>query len=83
MNAFTLEDYRFQYPNTASIPTLTQSGLIGGLLERHDRRMVRRAQRRAMWNYVVELPFRGLSWMSGRITPPAPVAARAWNSNWR
>ena len=74
----SLEDYRFQYPNSTSIPTLTQSGLIGGLLARHDRRVARRAQRRAVWNSIVELPFRGLAWVVDLFRPHhTPVRVRA------
>ena len=74
----SLEDYRFQYPNSTSIPTLTQSGMIGGLLARHDRRVARRAQRRAVWNAIVELPLRGLVWVVDLFRPryiPARVRA--------
>jgi hypothetical protein len=74
----SLEDYRFQYPNSASIPTLTQSGLVGGLLDRHEKRVVRRAKRRAVWNAVFGLPFRGLAWIVDLFRPHHALApARA------
>ncbi|TCO89323.1 hypothetical protein EV701_11457 [Chthoniobacter flavus] len=73
----SLEDYRFQYPNSTSIPTLSQSGLIGGLLARRERRLARRAQRRAIWNFVVGLPFRGLAWIVDLFRPHAPAPTRA------
>jgi hypothetical protein len=59
----SLNDYRWQYPNTARIPTLTQSGLVGGLLERNERRTARRAWRRLMWERIVGLPVDGLAWL--------------------
>lgn len=77
-STISLEDYRVQYPNSASIPTLGQSGLLAGLLARHDRRMARRAHYRAMWNSVVGVPLSALEWVVGLLRPhhnPAPVRA--------
>ena len=34
----TLHEYRLRYPDTAAVPTLTQSGLLGLLLAAQDRR---------------------------------------------
>jgi hypothetical protein len=77
MNApISLEDYRFQYPSSTSMPTLSQSGMIGDLLARRERRMARRAQRRAMWNYIVGLPFRGLALIVDLFRPRIPVPVR-------
>jgi hypothetical protein len=59
----SLNDYQWQYPNTARIPTLTQSGLVGGLLERHQRRVARRARRRAILHRIVGLPLDVLAWL--------------------
>jgi RNA polymerase sigma factor (TIGR02999 family) len=43
-----LHEYRERYPRMASIPTLTQLGLIGPLLERRQQRSARREKRRAI-----------------------------------
>lgn len=42
-----LHDYRLSYPSSAVIPTITQSGMIGPLLERQRHRWIRLARRRA------------------------------------
>lgn len=72
--SLTIEDYRLQYPNTASIPTITQRGLLGGVLHRHECRMARRAHRRAVMGWILELPFRAVAsiW---RALAPAPAVA--------
>jgi hypothetical protein len=41
----TLHDYREQYPRTDKVPTLTQNGQLGVLLERRRRREARAAAR--------------------------------------
>jgi hypothetical protein len=48
----TVHEYRLRYPDTAAIPTLTQSGALGYLLAVHDKRVAMRAKRRAMWQRV-------------------------------
>jgi hypothetical protein len=48
----TVHEYRLRYPDTAAIPTLTQSGALGYLLAMQDRRAAMRARRRAMWQRV-------------------------------
>jgi hypothetical protein len=74
----TVEDYRMRYPNTASIPTITQRGLLGGVLMRHEHRMARRAHRRAVIGWVLELPFRAVASVWRALAPaPAVVASRA------
>jgi len=73
-SVLTLEDYRLRYPNTATTGTLTQRGLIGGLLERHERRVARRIRRRAMWQLAIEPPIRGLIWLWHVVTASAPAA---------
>ena len=44
----TLEEYRFYHPSTALVPTITQQGLIGPILERQRRRVLRSLRRRAV-----------------------------------
>ncbi len=77
MNQYhTLEDYRLRYPNTASVPTITQRGLVGELLDRHERRGARRIRRRAVWQHVMGLPIQGVLWMWKAVTTtPAPVVS--------
>jgi hypothetical protein len=48
----TLHEYRLRYPNTAAVPTLTQSGLLGLLLAAQDRKAAELAKRRAMWKRI-------------------------------
>lgn len=45
----TIHEYRLRFPDTAPIPTLTQSGALGYLLAVQDKRAAMRARRRAMW----------------------------------
>jgi hypothetical protein len=52
----TLHEYRLRYPDTAAIPTLTQSGLLGMLLARQDLKAASLARRRAMWRRVFSAP---------------------------
>ena len=52
----TLHEYRLRYPDTAAIPTLTQSGLLGLLLARQDLKAASLARRRAMWKRVFSAP---------------------------
>lgn len=52
----TLHEYRLRYPDTAAIPTLTQSGLLGLLLARQDLKAASLARRRTMWRRVFSAP---------------------------
>jgi hypothetical protein len=63
----TLRDYRLRYPQTASVATLTQSGLLWLLLERRsqmaaaqDRRRARRREIVAAIRYAFAHPWRAL-----------------------
>jgi hypothetical protein len=51
-----LHEYRLRYPDSATIPTLTQSGLLGLLLYRQDLKAASLARRRAMWRRVCAGP---------------------------
>jgi hypothetical protein len=52
----TLHEYRMRYPDSAAIPTLTQSGLLGLLLDRQRHKAANLARRRAMWRSVCAAP---------------------------
>ena len=52
----TLHEYRLRYPDSAAIPTLTQSGLLGLILYRQDLKAASLARRRAMWRRVYVAP---------------------------
>ena len=52
----TLHEYRLRYPDSAAIPTLTQSGLLGLILYRQDLKAASLARRRAMWRRVCAAP---------------------------
>jgi len=52
----TLHEYRLRYPDTAAVPTLTQSGLLGLLLYRQDLKAASFARRCAMWRSVCAAP---------------------------
>jgi hypothetical protein len=52
----TLHEYRLRYPDSAAIPTLTQSGLLGLILYRQDLKAASLARRRATWRRVCAAP---------------------------
>jgi len=52
----TLHEYRLRYPDSAGIPTLTQSGLLGLILYRQDLKAASLARRRARWRRVCAAP---------------------------
>jgi hypothetical protein len=58
----TLHEYRMRYPDSAAIPTLTQSGLLGVLLDRQRQKAASKARRHAMWSSVCALPRK--AWVS-------------------
>jgi hypothetical protein len=51
-----LHEYRLRYPDSAAIPTLTQSGVIGLLLERQRYKAAKLARRRARWRSLFAAP---------------------------
>jgi hypothetical protein len=52
----TLHEYRILYPDSAPVPTLTQSGLLGLLLDRQRYKAADLARRRARWKSVCAMP---------------------------
>jgi hypothetical protein len=52
----TLHEYRLRYPESAAVPTLTQSGLLGLLLYRQDLKAASLARRRARWSRICAAP---------------------------
>jgi hypothetical protein len=48
----TVHEYRLRYPDTAAVPTLTQSGLLGVLLAAQARKAAKLARRRARWKRI-------------------------------
>jgi len=69
--SFSLEEYRLRYPNTAGIPTITQQGLIGRILQREQRKMARLARRQAVWNQAFRLPGKAIAAFRRALTFPA------------
>jgi uncharacterized membrane-anchored protein len=57
-SVYTLHEYRLRYPESAEFPTLTQSGLLGLLLERQRQKAANRARRHAMWRSICATPRR-------------------------
>lgn len=52
----TVHEYRLRHPDTAPIPTLTQSGLLGLLLAAQDRKAAKLARRKAKWKRLCNAP---------------------------
>ena len=57
-SVYTLHEYRLRYPESAEVPTLTQSGLLALLLERQRHKAANRARRRAVWQSICTAPHR-------------------------
>jgi len=56
-----LHDYRLSYPSTVPIPTITQLGLIGPLLERQRRKAIRATHRKAVRKHLLAIPAKALA----------------------
>jgi hypothetical protein len=52
----TLHEYRTLYPDSAAIPTLKQSGLLGLLLDRQRYKAAKLARRQARWKSICATP---------------------------
>jgi hypothetical protein len=52
----SIHEYRLSHPQTASVPTLTQYSVIGGLLDRRRMRMERIARRKELIQQALALP---------------------------
>jgi hypothetical protein len=52
----SLREYRLYHPQTAHYPTLTESTVIGALLERRRRRLERMARRKELYRALLALP---------------------------
>jgi hypothetical protein len=57
-SVYTIHEYRLRHPETAEVPTLTQSGLLALLLERQRHKAASRARRQAMWRSICTAPRR-------------------------
>jgi hypothetical protein len=56
LTTISLHEYRMRYPGSAAIPTLTQSGFLGLLLERQRLRAKRLLRRHAKWQLFRAAP---------------------------
>jgi hypothetical protein len=52
----TLHEYRTLYPDSAAIPTLTQSVLLSLLLDRQRQKAASLARRQARWKSICATP---------------------------
>jgi hypothetical protein len=57
----SLHDYRLSYPNTVPIPTITQRGLIGPLLELQRREALRAARRKTVQKQLLATPAKAMA----------------------
>jgi hypothetical protein len=69
--AVTLGEYRFSFPGSTSMPTITQRGLVAMVLERHHRKQQRLMRRRAIRARVLEIAAGVVSWLRSAFTPVA------------
>jgi hypothetical protein len=66
----TVHEYRLRYPHTAPVPTLTQSGLLGLLLDAQARKAAKLARRRAMWKRISNIPRDTCNFIWRGLIPP-------------
>lgn len=69
-HAICLHEYHLCYPSAARIPTITQRGLIGPLLEWQRRKAARLASRRAMRGRILVATRSALRWVWRVLTTP-------------
>ncbi|RBP39590.1 hypothetical protein DES53_10917 [Roseimicrobium gellanilyticum] len=81
----SLREYRLLHPHTADYPTLSESTVIGALLERRRRRLERAARRHEFYRNMLALPgktaIRAWNWAVAlvpqkSVSQPAPAVAR-------
>ncbi|HEY3900738.1 MAG TPA: hypothetical protein VGM54_19165 [Chthoniobacter sp.] len=75
--AVTLGEYRLSYPGATSIPTLTQSGLVGSILARQERKALRAARRRAALERALVMVVDAWNWLRNPFGIPTPRPASA------
>jgi hypothetical protein len=74
-STITIREYHSRYPQTAEFPTLVQSGALGLMLERQERKAARKARRRALLQSALHwFPRRGAQ-TRRMMLPAAPKAA--------
>jgi hypothetical protein len=64
----TLHEYRTLYPDSAAIPTLTQRGLLGLLLDRQRYKAANLARRQARWKSICATPRKICVWIWRALT---------------
>lgn len=67
----SLREYRLLHPQSADYPTLTESTVVGFLLDRRRRRLDRAARRRELYRNLLALPRKVAVSMAVDIGPPA------------
>jgi hypothetical protein len=68
----TLHEYRLSHPRSASIPTITQSGFLGQILERQRRNTICATRRKAARRRLLIAPFKALFWLWRILNTPVP-----------
>ena len=68
-SAVTLSEYRSTYPESAAVPTISQRGLLGEMLERQQRRCDALKRRRALRARVLEVATEVLAWLRNAFIP--------------
>lgn len=68
--AATLGEYHQSHPNSVPIPTITQRGLIGQMLELEERKARRAARRRAALERVLVAVVDTVIWLKKMATTP-------------
>jgi len=69
----SLREYRLIYPNTVPVPTITQLGLIGPLLELQRRKAIRATRRKTVRKRLLAVPSRALGYFRRAIKKSAPL----------
>jgi hypothetical protein len=71
----TLHEYRMRYPDTAAIPTLTQSRLLEVLLDRQRYKAAKLARRRARWKSICTAPRNAFVTIWKALSTPALISS--------
>ena len=69
----SLQAYRERYPYAASVPTLTQLGVVGPLLERLRQNSARKQRRRILCQQLSRAVARPIVWVGHCLREPSAV----------
>ena len=75
-HTLSLHEYHLCHPESTPVPTMTQNGLIGLVLDRQQCKVYRLARRHAMWIRTFAAIRNALHWVWRILTAPARAILR-------